>query len=518
MTRDELYKKIWNSANSWRGTIDGYDTRVYVLTTLFYRYISEHLTKVINDEALKDGLKDWDYAQLKDEEINDEQAQGIIDDYGFFLKPSQLFENVFKSAEVDEENFNIRINDAIKTLEDSNRSHNDGEDIVGLFEGYDVNSIKLGSTVTERNRTLKKIFNEVASWPLDSFSDNKDDIFGEAYMFLISTYAANAGKSGGEFFTPAEVSTLVAKLGLVNKEKVESVYDPTCGSGSLLLKPIKILGKDNVGELYGQDKNLTTYNLCRMNMWLHGISPEKFHIKHGDTLIDPKFDPEDNNYKFDLIVSNPPYSIKWEGKKNPLLINDSRYSPAGVLAPSSKADWAFVMHSLSHLKNDGTGVFIMFPGALYRSGDEAKIRKYLIDKNFIDAVIQLPENLFFGTSISTCILVLKKNKNTNDFVFIDASKEFIKVTKDNQLSDQNIDNILKMYTDRKNIDHLVTIASLEDLKNKDYNLSVNAYVTKEDTKEKIDIKKLNAELKEIVARQDELRKKIDEIILELEGE
>ncbi|UUM19431.1 type I restriction-modification system subunit M [Mycoplasma sp. 1018B] len=516
--KDQLYKAIWKSANSWRGTIEGWDMRNYVLITLFYRYVSENLTNYFNQEEWKNGNENFDYALLKDSDVEDSIKQACINEKGFFLYPSQLFNNVYQYGLSNEEDFNIKVIQVINDLENSNRYFNDDEDIVGLFEDYNLESNKLGKTTKERNKTLLMIFREIASWPLVSYSDNQIDVFGDAYEFLISTYAANAGKSGGEFFTPQEVSQLLTKIGLVDKKQINSVYDPACGSGSLLLQAIKVLGKDNVNQLYGQEINLSTYNLCRMNMWLHNISFNQFHIKHGDTLIDPQFDYEDKKYKFDLIVSNPPYSIKWIGSDDPLLAQDPRFSPAGVLAPKSKADWAFIMHSLAHLNNLGTAVFVTFPGILYRSGAEAKIREYLINNNLIDAVIQMPENLFFGTSIATCILVIKKSKNNTNVCFIDASKEFIKVTNDNKLTNDNINNILKMYADRKNVDNLVKIVSIEEIAQKNFNLSVNTYVEKEDTREKIDIKLLNQELKEIVARQEILRKEIDKIIAELEGE
>ena len=330
----------------------------------------------------------------------------------------------------------------------------------------------------------------------------------------MSMYASNAGKSGGEFFTPQEVSELLTRLAVVGKKSVNKVYDPACGSGSLLLKSAKILGKENVRNgFYGQEINLTTYNLCRINMFLHDIGYDKFNIACEDTLTNPQhWDDE----PFEVIVSNPPYSIKWAGNDNPLLINDPRYSPAGVLAPKSKADFAFIMHSLSWLATNGTASIVCFPGIFYRGGAEQKIRRYLVDNNFIDCIIQLPDNLFFGTSIATCIMVLKKSKKDNNILFIDASKECVKVTNNNKLTDENIDNIEKIFTDRKDIDYVAKLVSNSEIEENDYNLSVSTYVEKEDTRDKIDIVELNKQIEEIVAREQVLRDEIGKIVKEIE--
>ena len=340
------------------------------------------------------------------------------------------------------------------------------------------------------------------------------DAFGDAYEYLMTMYASNAGKSGGEFFTPADVSELLTLLGTVGKTEINKVYDPACGSGSLLLKAEKVLGRDKVRNgFFGQEINITTYNLCRINMFLHDIGFDKFSIACEDTLVAPAhWDDE----PFELIVSNPPYSIKWAGDDNPLLINDPRFAPAGVLAPKSKADLAFIMHSLSWLAANGTAAIVCFPGIMYRGGAEQKIRKYLIDNNYVDCVIQLPSNLFFGTSIATCIMVLKKGKADNRTLFIDASNEFLKVTNNNKLTQENIDKIVDCFANRKEIKHFSHLANYEEVVENDYNLSVSTYVEAADTREKIDIVKLNAEIKEIVAREEVLRKAIDDIIAEIE--
>lgn len=509
--RAELYRTIWNIANDLRGSVDGWDFKQYVLGMLFYRYISENITAYINKGEWEAGYTDFDYAKLSDEEA--EQArEDIIATKGFFILPSELFENVRRRA-ADDENLNETLAKIFKNIESSAQGTKNEENFKGLFDDIDLNSNKLGPTVAKRNERLVKLLNGIADMNLGDYKDNTIDAFGDAYEFLMSMYASNAGKSGGEFFTPQEVSELLARITLVGKTEINKVYDPACGSGSLLLKFAKILGKDNVRQgFYGQEINITTYNLCRINMFLHDIDYDKFDIGHGDTLTEPlHWDDE----PFEAIVSNPPYSIKWDGDSNPILINDPRFSPAGVLAPKSKADLAFIMHSLSWLATNGTAAIVCFPGVLYRGGAEQKIRKYLVENNYIDCIIQLPENLFFGTSIATCIMVLKKSKSDNNILFIDASNEFVKVTNNNKLSQDNIEKILNAYIDRKDIKHFAKLVSKAKIEKQDYNLSVSTYVEKEDTREKIDIVTLNAEIKEIVERQKKLREEIDKIISEI---
>ncbi len=510
--RAELFRTIWNIANDLRGSVDGWDFKQYVLGMLFYRYISENITAYINKGEWEAGYTGFDYAKLSDEEA--EQArEDIITTKGFFIYPSELFENVRRRA-AEDENLNETLAKIFKNIESSAQGTKNEENFKGLFDDIDLNSNKLGPTVAKRNERLVKLLNGIAEMNLGDYKDNTIDAFGDAYEFLMSMYASNAGKSGGEFFTPQEVSELLARITLVGKTEINKVYDPACGSGSLLLKFAKILGKDNIRQgFYGQEINITTYNLCRINMFLHDIDYTKFDIGHGDTLTEPlHWDDE----PFEAIVSNPPYSVKWDGDSNPLLINDPRFSPAGVLAPKSKADLAFIMHSLSWLATNGTAAIVCFPGVLYRGEAEQKIRKYLVDNNFIDCIIQLPDNLFFGTSIATCIMVLKKSKSDNNILFIDASSEFVKVTNNNKLSQDNIEKILNAYIDRKDIKYFAKLASKAEIENQDYNLSVSTYVEKEDTREKIDIVALNAEIKEIVERQNKLREEIDKIISEIE--
>ena len=510
--REELHKKIWSIADDLRGSVDGWDFKQYILGMMFYRYISENITNYINEGERKAGAKDFDYAKLPDE-VAETQREELVKEKGFFILPSELFCNVHKRAKNDE-NLNETLEKVFNNIENSAKGAESEDDFAGLFDDIDVNSNKLGATVAKRNDKLVKILNGIADIKLDDYKNNSIDAFGDAYEFLMSMYASNAGKSGGEFFTPQEVSELLTRLTVVGKKSVNKVYDPACGSGSLLLKSAKILGKENVRNgFYGQEINLTTYNLCRINMFLHDIGYDKFDIACEDTLINPQhWDDE----PFEVIVSNPPYSIKWAGNDNPLLINDPRYSPAGVLAPKSKADFAFIMHSLSWLATNGTASIVCFPGILYRGGAEQKIRKYLVDNNFIDCIIQLPDNLFFGTSIATCIMVLKKSKKDNSILFIDASKECVKVTNNNKLTDENIEHIVKIFTDRKDIDYVAKLVSNTEIGENDYNLSVSTYVEKEDTREKIDIVELNKQIEEIVAREQVFRNEIDKIVREIE--
>lgn len=510
--RSELHRAIWQIANDLRGSVDGWDFKQYVLGMLFYRFISENLTNYLNADERRSGNKDFDYANLSDKEA-EFGREDTVKEKGFYILPSELFVNVQKHASNDK-NLNETLANVFNNIENSAKGSTSEDDLKGLFDDLDVNSNKLGGTVEKRNQKLVKLLNAIGDLKLGNYSDNTIDAFGDAYEFLMTMYASNAGKSGGEFYTPQEVSELLAELTTVGKKEVNKVYDPACGSGSLLLKFSKVLGKENVRQgFFGQEINLTTYNLCRINMFLHDINYNDFDIAHGDTLTDPKhWDDE----PFDAIVSNPPYSIKWEGDSNPLLINDPRFSPAGVLAPKSKADLAFTMHMLSWLSTSGTAAIVEFPGVLYRGGAEQKIRKYLIENNYIDTVIQLPPDLFFGTSIATCIIVLKKSKKDNKVLFIDASAEFVRGGNKNKLTDKNRKKILDAFEERIDIDYFAKLVDNKDIAENDYNISVSSYVEQEDTREVIDIKELNAEIKKIVARQNELRTAIDQIVMDIE--
>ena len=512
--RAELHRVIWGIANDLRGSVDGWDFKQYVLGMLFYRYISENLTNYINEGEHEAGDAQFDYAVLTDSDA--EQArEDLVKTKGFFILPSQLFQNVCQNA-AEDENLNETLEKAFKGIEDSANGSDSEDDFKGLFADMDVNSNKLGNSVADRNKKLAKLLASIGEMQLGDYRDNTIDAFGDAYEYLMGMYASSAGKSGGEYYTPQEVSELLTRITVVGKTEVNKVYDPACGSGSLLLKFAKILGKDKVRQgFYGQEINLTTYNLCRINMFLHDIDYDKFDISLGDTLTDAHhWDDE----PFEAIVSNPPYSIKWEGDENPLLINDPRFSPAGVLAPKSKADLAFIMHSLAWLATNGTAAIVCFPGIMYRSGAEKKIRQYLIDNNFVDCVIQLPGNLFFGTSIATCIMVLKKSKKENSTLFIDASKDCVKVTNNNKLTTENIEHILAAYTERSDKEYIARLVPNAEVAAQEYNLSVSTYVEQEDTREKIDIVELNEEIGKIVAREQILRDEIDKIVAEIEAQ
>lgn len=513
--RAELYKSIWAIANDLRGSVDGWDFKNYVLTTLFYRYISENLTDYINKgEREATGDESFDYAKMSDEDAEGAR-EGLIEEKGFFILPSELFCNVVDKAKNDPD-LNEKMERVFRDIEESAMGTDSEDDFKGLFSDFDVNSNKLGGTVAQRNDKLVKLLDGINSINFGVNQQTAIDAFGDTYEYLMGMYAANAGKSGGEYFTPQEVSRLLTLIGLSGRKRINKVYDPACGSGSLLLQSAKILGDSGVKiGYYGQEINITTYNLCRINMFLHDIGYDKFDIAHGDTLKNPlHWDDE----PFDLIVSNPPYSVKWDGDADPVLINDERFSPAGVLAPKSKADLAFVMHALSWLSPEGTAAIVCFPGVFYRGGAEQKIRKYLVDNNFVDAVIQMPDNLFYGTGIATCLLILKRNRSDNRVAFIDASRECKKVTNANKLEEEHIQHIFDFYMNRQDIDYTVKLVDADAIAAENYNLSVSTYVEKQDTREKVDIVKLNAEIKGIVAREQVLRDEIDRIIAEIEGE
>lgn len=509
--RAELHKTIWALANELRGSVDGWDFKQYVLGTLFYRYISEDMAAYINARMHQAGQADFQYENFEDA-LAENSREEIVAEKGIFIKPSQLFVNVCKNARNDE-NLNMTLENTFKDIEASAIGTPSEPNFKGLFEDVDVNSNKLGDTVAKRNAKLVKILETIATLNLGVPQEHNIDVFGDAYEFLMSMYAANAGKSGGEFFTPQEASRLLALIVTHGKERIRRGYDPASGSASLLLQLGKVKGFDMVDNFFGQEINRTTYNLSRINMFLHGVPYDRFDIACEDTLLHPQHWDEQ---PMDAIVSNYPYSIKWVGEDDPTLINDPRFAPAGVLAPKSKADLAFLMHITSWLASDGTAAVVSFPGVLYRGGSETKIRKYLVDSNFIDTVIQFPDNLFFGTSIATCVIVIKKNKKEAKTLFIDASKEFIHEGNKNKLSENNIQAILNEWVERKVVPHFSALIDNTVISDNDYNLSVSSYVEQEDTREKVDIVKLNAELKEIVEKENKLRAEIDKIIAELE--
>ena len=511
--RAELHKTIWKIANDLRGSVDGWEFKAYVLGSIFYRFISECMCDYIHGIMKEVGQPDFDYTS-----ISDEMAQNIrkkmVEEKGYFILPSQLFQNVVKGADKDE-NLNEHLTAIFRSIEASAVGTESEDDLRGLFSDFAVDSAALGSTVIKRNQLLAKVLKTVAQMDLGSkYDDTDNDTFGDTYEFLMQMYASEAGKSGGEYFTPQQVSEVLARIASYNNPNIQKVYDPACGSGSLLLKFAKTVGKENPNlKYFGQEVNPTTYNLCRINMFLHNVNFDNFDIRLEDTLLKPQ---HKDDAPFDAIVSNPPYSLKWEGKDNTILINDERYAPAGVLAPKSAADLAFTMHMLWHLSETGTAAIVEFPGVLYRGGDEKKIREYLIKNNKVDTVIQLPANLFFGVGIATCIIVLKKSAKTDSSVlFIDASKLFTKNGNKNLLLPEHQDAIVNAYAARKNEQYFCKLVKNDDILANDCNLSVSSYVEQEDTREVINISEVNASMKQLIDKGNELNAKIDSIIKEV---
>jgi type I restriction enzyme M protein len=512
--RAELQRRIWQIANDVRGAVDGWDFKQYVLGTLFYRFISENFASYIEggDESI-------DYAQLADSVITPEIKDDAIKTKGYFIYPSQLFARVAASANTNE-SLNTDLAAIFGAIEASASGYPSEQDIKGLFADFDTTSNRLGNTVKDKNTRLAAVLKGVADLEFGhDFYEASDashiDLFGDAYEFLISNYAANAGKSGGEFFTPQHVSKLIAQLAMHGQSSVNKIYDPACGSGSLLLQAKKHFDAHIIDEgFYGQELNHTTYNLARMNMFLHNVNYDKFNIQLGDTLTEPHFG---DDKPFDAIVSNPPYSVKWKGSDDPTLINDDRFAPAGVLAPKSKADFAFVLHALSYLSSKGRAAIVCFPGIFYRGGAEQKIRQYLVDNNYVETVISLAPNLFYGTTIAVNILVLSKHKTDTTTQFIDASGLYKKETNNNVLLDAHIDQIMQVFESRVNVEHFVQSVPVEKVAANGYNLSVSSYVEAKDNREVVDIAQLNAELKTTVVRIDKLRSEIDAIVAEIEG-
>ena len=515
--RAELHKTIWKIANDLRGSVDGWEFKAYVLGSIFYRFISENICDYIHQLMAEAGQPDFNYAEISDE-MAERIRRKMVEEKGYFILPSQLFENVVKTAESDE-NLNEHLTAIFRSIEASAQGTESEDDLRGLFSDFSVDSQALGSTVIKRNQLLAKVLRTVSTMNLGSrYNDTDNDTFGDTYEFLMQMYASEAGKSGGEFFTPQQVSELLARLASWRNPNIQKVYDPACGSGSLLLKFAKTVGRENPNlKYFGQEVNPTTYNLCRINMMLHGINYDKFDIALGDTLTDPSERHWDEE-PFQVIAANPPYSLKWAGDTSATLVDDPRYSPAGVLAPKNNADLAFVMHSLSWLASDGVAAMLTFPGALYRQGAEQRIRKYLVDNDFVDAVIQLPKNIFFGTSITTCILVMRRTKRDHSVLFVDASKYFVPGSPQNSLGEDNIQQIVRIWRERADVDHVAKLVTNEELAEAKYRMSVSAWVEPEDTRERVDIRKLNAEIAEIVAREAELRARVDAIVAELEAD
>ena len=507
--REQLQRQIWKIADEVRGAVDGWDFKQYILGSLFYRFISENFA-----DYIEGGDDSINYASLSDDIITKEIKQDAIKTKGYFIYPSQLFCNVVVNANTNE-SLNADLKAIFDAIEGSANGFPSETDIKGLFADFDTTSNRLGNTVADKNKRLAAVLNGVAELDFGDFQENQIDLFGDAYEFLISKYASNAGKSGGEFFTPTNVSKLISQLALHNQKTVNKIYDPAAGSGSLLLQAKKQFDEHIIEDgFYGQEINHTTYNLARMNMFLHNINYDKFEITLGDTLLNPQFKDEK---PFDAIVSNPPYSIKWVGSDDTTLINDERYAPAGVLAPKSKADFAFIMHSLSYLSQKGRAAIVTFPGIFYRGGAEQKIRQYLVEHNYVETIISLAPNLFYGTSIAVNIIVLSKNKPDSSVQFIDASELFKKETSNNILTDEHIATIIQAFDSKQDVEHFAKSIEKQAIIDNEYNLAVSSYVETKDTREIIDIKKLNAEITEIVTKIDQLRYQIDAIVAEIES-
>ncbi|MCQ2218456.1 MAG: type I restriction-modification system subunit M [Paludibacteraceae bacterium] len=511
--REELHKTIWNIADSLRGAIDGWEFKSYILCSIFYRYISENLCNYINKLQFDAGVEGFDFAKLSDEEANDEGVKNqMVAEKGYYILPSQLFVNVARKA-AEDDNLNETLSKVFAAIEATAQGTPSEDAFKGLFSDFAVNNSQLGNSVSKRNELIAKVLVAIRDLDLGStFEDHSIDAFGDAYEFLMKMYASGAGKSGGEFFTPQEVSEILARIVMLGQKNLKTIYDPACGSGSLLLKAAKLAPNKEDLHFYGQEINPTTYNLCRINMFLHNINFANFDIQLEDTL----HKPQHLGMRFDGIVSNPPYSIPWDGDANAILINDERYAPAGVLAPKTKADLAFTMHMLYHLAETGTAAIVEFPGVLYRGGAEKQIRKYLVDNNYVDAIIQLPANLFFGVSIATCIIVLKKSaKKDNSILFLDASNLFKKEGNKNRMMPEHQDAVVNAIADRKDEQYFTKLVPCDDVAKNDYNLSVSSYVEKEVIKEEIDIEKVNADINDLMAKAVKLNDEINKIIAEL---
>jgi len=511
---NQLHSTIWSIADDLRGQVDGWDFKIYVLGFLFYRYISENFVEYANKQTVFNMLKNNDYTQIEDEHA-DVIREKALNEKGFFIRPSQLFQNI-KIKAIENKNISQTIDSIFREIEQITIGYASNKAFKGLFVDLNVNSPKLGNTEKDRSEKLKELLNKIDSLELGKFQENSIDVFGSAYEYLMQMYATHAGKSGGEFYTPQEVAELLVRLATVGKKTVNGVYDPACGSGGLLLKFAKIIGKNNVKNgFFGQEINLTTYNLCRFNMFLHDLNFSEFNISLGDTLTSPDNDHK-NQQPFEAIVSNPPYSIQWIGDNDPTLLKDERFAKVGCLPPKSKADWAFVLHGLSWLSDIGTATYVVFPGILYRKGNEQAIRKYLIENNFIDCIISLPTDMFFGVSISTCIIVLKRRKKYNNVLFIHATEEFTRKGTKNVIQEQQIQKIIDVYTNRQENQTFSNIVSLEEIVKNDYNLSPASYIDIDMHFEKVNITDLNRKIQRNVEQQESIREHISEIIKDLQ--
>lgn len=501
----QLQKQLWNIANTLRGKMGADEFRDYILGLIFYKYLSEKVMTSANQELEGEGVvfSDLDRENEIHQEYLDALKQESLQNIGFFLEPQQLFHSIALRAKAEEFILDDLI-EILKAIESSTQDADSAEDFAHLFEDMDLTSTKLGNKVSDRNELISKVIIHLDEIDFD-LANTESDVLGDAYEYLIGEFASGAGKKAGEFYTPQTVSTLLARIVTLGKMRLRSVYDPTCGSGSLLLRVKREVG-DEVDAIYGQEMNRTTYNLARMNMILHDVHFSKFDIKQEDTLIRPQH----IGLKFDAIVANPPFSAKWSA--DPLLMNDPRFKSYGKLAPSSKADMAFVQHMLYHLDESGTLAIVLPHGVLFRGSSEGVIRQHLIEKlNVVDTIIGLPANIFYGTSIPTCVLVLKKNREQADnILFIDASNEFEKQKNQNKLLPKHLDNIVAAFENRQDIEKYAKVASLDEVKANDYNLNIPRYVDTFEAEDEID---LDAIVKQLQALEVEIQK-TDKVIAE----
>ena len=505
--QQRLRTQLWEVANKLRGNMTAGDFMYFTLGFIFYKYLSEKIELYIDDQLSEDKLTFKQAWASKDTELKAEIKRICMDELGYFIEPEFLYSSIITSIS-HKENILPQLERSLKKIEDSTIGHDSGDDFGGLFSDIDLASPKLGKTADDKNKLVSDVL--VALNGIDfGLNDAQDiDILGDAYEYMIGQFAAGAGKKAGEFYTPQEVSQILSEIVITGKTRLKTVYDPTCGSGSLLLRTAR---SGNADELFGQEKNPTTFNLARMNMLLHGVKYKDFDIQNGDTLEKDEF----GDRQFDAVVANPPFSAEWtaDSKFN----NDDRFSKAGVLAPKSKADYAFILHMIYHLNDGGTMACVAPHGVLFRGAAEGKIRQFLIEKkNYIDAIIGLPANIFYGTSIPTCILVMKKcRKEDDNILFIDASKEFEKVKTQNKLRQEHIEKIVSTYRERKEIEKYSHCASLKEIKDNDYNLNIPRYVDTYEEEEEIDIKAVMSEIKELESKRAELDAQIDVYLKEL---
>lgn len=502
-----LRTRLWQVANTLRGNMSASDFMYFTLGFIFYKYLSEKIELEADAMLAEDNIKFKDLWSSDEEELKEELKKSCIEELGYFIEPEYLYSTIIAMA-VRKENILPNLERSLKRIEDSTTGQSSSEDFSGLFSDIDLTSPKLGKTADDKNRLISEVLIALDGIDFKLEDASEIDILGDAYEYMIGQFAAGAGKKAGEFYTPQEVSQILAEIVTTGKNRLRHVYDPTCGSGSLLLRTAR---NGKADQIYGQEKNPTTYNLARMNMLLHGVKYINFTIENGDTLEADAF----KDKQFDAVVANPPFSAEWSADDK--FNADDRFSKAGALAPKSKADYAFILHMLHHLDDGGTMACVAPHGVLFRGSSEGKIRKYMIEsRNCIDAIIGLPANIFYGTSIPTCIIVVKKcRKNDDNILFIDASKEFEKVKTQNKLREEHITKIIETYRNRTEIEKYSHCATMQEIKDNDYNLNIPRYVDTFEEEEEIDIKQVMAEIKELESQRAELDKEIDVYLKEL---